>query len=254
MKSFWNIFQTYIVLNITGWRCTFIWKQFRIQNTKTWNFSSLIPFAHALLQLLPGTVYSFVVMGSSHCRRFAPTYSLIAQKLHEKNSGKKAAERIYVGKVEGSKERILSSRFSIRGYPTFYVVDGWNVYEYNGIRSLDSLTKFVERDYKKEEVRIWMSVSNSLFVFLLAHKSDVHGIATTFLQLPLRTNWSNESIYNESWNVRSWSIWKSNERKELFISHCYNGYCGCRSRCWYSHHSFIWLAIGLQTKKWLKDS
>ena len=60
-----------------------------------------------------------------------------------------------VGKVEGSKERILSSRFSIRGYPTFFVVGGWDVYEFTGIRSKDALVNFVKRDYKKEEVRLF---------------------------------------------------------------------------------------------------
>ncbi len=58
-----------------------------------------------------------------------------------------------VGKVEGSKERTLSSRFSIRGYPSFFLIDGWDVYEFNGIRSKDTLINFAKRDYKKEEVR-----------------------------------------------------------------------------------------------------
>lgn len=86
-----------------------------------------------------------------HCKRFASTYTVIASNLHTKNGQKAPADQIHVGKVDGSKERILSSRFSIRGYPVFFVIDGWNVYEYNGIRSLDALSRFVERDYKKEE-------------------------------------------------------------------------------------------------------
>lgn len=89
----------------------------------------------------------------SHCKRFAPTYSAVAKSLHEKNEKKEDSEKIFVSKVDGAKERILSSRFSLRGYPTFFVIDGWDVYEYEGQRSLDALEKFVERGYKKNEVR-----------------------------------------------------------------------------------------------------
>ena len=86
-----------------------------------------------------------------HCHRFAPTYTSIAHSLHAENQSKPKENRIKVGKVEGSKERILTSRFSIRGYPSFFVVDGWDVYEFNGIRSKESLTNYVKRDYKKDE-------------------------------------------------------------------------------------------------------
>jgi len=87
-----------------------------------------------------------------HCKRFSSTYQLIAQNLHKKNKDKSKSKHIHVAKIEGSQERILSSRFSIRGYPTFFVVDGWDVYEFKGIRTLESLMNFVEKDYRKQEV------------------------------------------------------------------------------------------------------
>lgn len=86
-----------------------------------------------------------------HCKRFAPTYVSIAQSLHAENIKNPEKRNIKVGHVEGSKERILSSRFSIRGYPSFFIIDGWDVYEFNGIRSKDTLINFAKRDYKKDE-------------------------------------------------------------------------------------------------------
>jgi len=52
-----------------------------------------------------------------------------------------------VGKVDGSKERALASRFSIRGFPTFFLVDGWTVRQYEGSRSYDAVVKFANETY-----------------------------------------------------------------------------------------------------------
>ncbi len=77
-----------------------------------------------------------------------------------------------VGKVEGSKEKILTSRFNIVGYPTFYVIDGWDVYEFKGVRSRESLTNYVKKDYKKDEVRIdysWKNMKIGLSMIFLRY-------------------------------------------------------------------------------------
>jgi len=68
------------------------------------------------------------------------------QVLHE--SGDRIVK---VGKVDGSAEKALSSRFSIRGYPAFYLIDGWTVRQYEGPRSVDALIQFSIEDYKDEE-------------------------------------------------------------------------------------------------------
>lgn len=86
-----------------------------------------------------------------HCQRFAPTYTSIAHSLHAENKSKPKDKRIKVGKVDGSKERILTSRFSIRAFPSFFVVDGWDVYEYENTRSKEAIINYVKRDYKKDE-------------------------------------------------------------------------------------------------------
>ena len=63
-----------------------------------------------------------------------------------------------VGKIDGGEERALSSRFSVKGFPSFYLLDGYDVYEFKGVRSLDSISKFVLKGYKNAEVSKNLSV------------------------------------------------------------------------------------------------
>ena len=57
-----------------------------------------------------------------------------------------------VGKIDGASERALSSRFSVRGFPSFYVIDGWDVKQYKGTRSIEALVDFVTEGHKDVEV------------------------------------------------------------------------------------------------------
>jgi len=50
-----------------------------------------------------------------------------------------------VGKIDGDQERALSSRFGVSSYPTFYVVDGYAVYEFEKPRSKQQLVDFATR-------------------------------------------------------------------------------------------------------------
>ena len=59
---------------------------------------------------------------------------------------------VKVGKVDGSAEKALSSRFNVRGYPTFYLIDGWTVRQYEGQRSVEALVKFSTEDFEDIEV------------------------------------------------------------------------------------------------------
>eukprot|EP00979_Chaetoceros_neogracilis_P011255 scaffold2727_cov275-Chaetoceros_neogracile.AAC.26 len=72
---------------------------------------------------------------SRHCKRFAQTYESIAAHLHSTTS-------IKVAKVDGSIERALSSRFNIKGYPSFFLVSGWDLYEYNQPRTKNKMIQF----------------------------------------------------------------------------------------------------------------
>jgi hypothetical protein len=90
---------------------------------------------------------------NSHCKRFAQTYESIAAHLHSTTS-------IKVAKIDGSKERALSSRFSIKGYPSFYLISGWDIYEYKKTRSKENMVQFA---MQKEEGMGPMSMVNSPF-------------------------------------------------------------------------------------------
>ena len=57
-----------------------------------------------------------------------------------------------VAKVDGAAERALASRFSVKGFPTFFLVDGWTVREFHGHRSQENLIKFATESYEEAEV------------------------------------------------------------------------------------------------------
>lgn len=86
-----------------------------------------------------------------HCVRFASTYEQIATELHTKQQKAGVRRKINVAKVDGAAERALASRFSVHGFPTFFLVDGWKTYKFEGNRSKESLTQFALNGYEKEE-------------------------------------------------------------------------------------------------------
>ena len=89
-----------------------------------------------------------------HCVRFAPTYEQVAAQLHAKSAEAGAKRKVSakgVAKVDGAAERALSSCFGVHGFPTFYLIDGWTVREFDGDRSLDNLVNFSLKDYEETE-------------------------------------------------------------------------------------------------------
>jgi len=85
-----------------------------------------------------------------HCKRFAPTYDQVAIKLHSLHAS--TNRKVMVGRVNGAAEKALASRFSITKYPSFFLLDGWTIQEYEGNRLLDNLIDFATKSYKKYEV------------------------------------------------------------------------------------------------------
>ena len=82
-----------------------------------------------------------------HCREFSRSYDNIAANFHlPSNQG------FRVGKVDCEVEKALRTRFGIRFFPSFFVVDGWNVYEYDKARTEAALMDFLRGGYKKQEV------------------------------------------------------------------------------------------------------
>ncbi|KAL7466373.1 hypothetical protein ACHAXS_006677 [Conticribra weissflogii] len=84
-----------------------------------------------------------------HCTRFAPTYEQVAQTLHSQQPT--SPRKVNVAKIDGASERALSSRFGVRAFPTFFLVDGWTVREYDGNRSKELLVKFATETYEDVE-------------------------------------------------------------------------------------------------------
>ena len=94
----------------------------------------------------------------SHCVEFASSYADVAKYYHSQSvSGttntnskkqKKKIRHIKVAKVNGEIERALVSRFSINAYPCFFLIDGFDVYKYEGLRLKKNLMAFAEGGYK----------------------------------------------------------------------------------------------------------
>jgi len=90
--------------------------------------------------------WNFMLLGVVIGKRFEKQYELVAKKLHDESP-----RVVKVGKVDGAAEKALSSRFSVRGYPVFFLIDGWTVREYDGQRSVDALVNFSTKDWEDVE-------------------------------------------------------------------------------------------------------
>lgn len=109
------------------------------------SFGSTVGFVDGELWLI-----EFYTPTCSHCVHFAPTYENIAKTLHSSTSNKK----IRVARVNCIEEKALMTRFGIQAFPSFFVVAGWEVYEFHGKRSETTLTNFATGGYKKQNVSI----------------------------------------------------------------------------------------------------
>ena len=97
-----------------------------------------------------------------HCQTFAETYANIALSFHSSPN-----EKIRVGRVDCNVERTLMSRFGVRSFPVFYLVDGWSVYEFDNTRRSEvNLMDYARGGYKKDTVGHRRGLSCWLFVVL----------------------------------------------------------------------------------------
>lgn len=101
------------------------------------------------LSIRDGNVWlvEFYASWCGHCKTFAPAYEQLAAAVHKPGSTTRVA------RIDGDKERAISSRFALEGFPSFFLIDGWNVYEYRGARKPSQMLTFVEGGYKSAEVR-----------------------------------------------------------------------------------------------------
>uniref|UniRef100_A0A7S1BPV4 Thioredoxin domain-containing protein n=1 Tax=Corethron hystrix TaxID=216773 RepID=A0A7S1BPV4_9STRA len=96
---------------------------------------------------------NFYAPWCGHCKRFEPEYLNMALTLHEeRNNNSQSKVLVRVGRVDGSSDRALASRFGVRGFPAIFMVDGGKVFEYKGRRSADQLQSWaVESHIRKGE-------------------------------------------------------------------------------------------------------
>jgi hypothetical protein len=78
----------------------------------------------------------------------------VAQTLHGLDEG---GRKIKVAKIDGDTERAITSRFGIRGFPSFFLIDGWSVYEYDGSRSVPKLMEWAKGGYLKYDSLPWLT-------------------------------------------------------------------------------------------------
>jgi thioredoxin-like negative regulator of GroEL len=89
----------------------------------------------------------FYTSWCKHCQNFKTSYNNIAVTFHSSPQ-----EKIRVAKVDCNVEKALATRFGVRGYPSFFLVSGWSVYEYEETRSESGLISFARGGYKKQDV------------------------------------------------------------------------------------------------------
>ena len=95
-------------------------------------------------------------------------YKAVAKQLHEKHAN--SDRKVMVGKVDGSGDRALASRFNIRGFPSFFLIDGWTVREYTGTRSQEALIEFVMETYEDYEVSFLSMKFYRPCTFIFSHR------------------------------------------------------------------------------------
>jgi hypothetical protein len=102
------------------------------------------------------TLISVVIVSTGrcrHCQDFAKSYAHIASSFHSSPT-----EKIRVAKVDCSKEKALMNRFGITGFPSFFLLDGYSVYEFEKKRTEPNLLDFARGGYKlQESIPFWIS-------------------------------------------------------------------------------------------------
>lgn len=89
-----------------------------------------------------------------HCVALAPVWAEVARELEGE---------IYVGRVDGPKNRMLVKRFGVKGYPTILLFRDGKMYEYGDAdRSPSSIVGFARKEYRRSKSKsffhaVWFS-------------------------------------------------------------------------------------------------
>ena len=81
----------------------------------------------------------------------------LARSLHADN--KPGQKQIKVAKIDGAFERAIVSRFNFAGFPSFFLIDGWSVYEYDDGRTVEHMMAYAKDGYRQKEVRVYPTLT-----------------------------------------------------------------------------------------------
>ena len=81
----------------------------------------------------------------------------LARSLHADNKPEK--KQIKVAKIDGDVERAIVSRFNFAGFPSFFLIDGWSVYEYDDGRTVEHMMAYAKDGYRQKEVRVYPTLT-----------------------------------------------------------------------------------------------
>ena len=114
-----------------------------------------------------------------HCRAMTTTWNEVARELEGE---------VYVGKIDGPKNRLLVKRIGAKGYPTIALFKRGKMYEYDSSdRSFEAIVGFARKDHRKFKSRsffhaVWFSkVLRGLYAI-----PEIGGKAHTYLHEELK--------------------------------------------------------------------
>mmetsp|Transcript_16535 Transcript_16535/g.18244 ORF Transcript_16535/g.18244 Transcript_16535/m.18244 type:complete len:235 (+) Transcript_16535:103-807(+) len=105
------------------------------------NFGTTVGMADGKVWLI-----EFYTQGCVHCRNFASSYESIAKTFHSNPD-----EKIRVARVDCGVEKALLTRFGVKAFPSFFLVSGWDVYEFEDSRTTANLINFARTGHKKNK-------------------------------------------------------------------------------------------------------
>ena len=103
-----------------------------------------------------------------HCKQLEPVWEQLAQELKSE---------VYVGKIDGEKERALANRLSAnKGFPTIILLHQNKMRLYTGERSVEKLTHFCRNGWREVKAEPWHKTANNWFGHIFGYVHKVPGI------------------------------------------------------------------------------
>ena len=103
-----------------------------------------------------------------HCKQLEPVWEQLAQELKSE---------VYVGKIDGEKERALANRLSAnKGFPTIILLHQNKMRLYTGERSVEKLTHFCRKGWREVKAEPWHKTANNWFGHIFGYVHKVPGM------------------------------------------------------------------------------